>query len=256
MVGFYKTSFLGRMFSPKGSNSPSIPEGIRAYAIGDVHGRLDLLNRLLGAISKDSAGFCGDRILIFLGDYVDRGPDSRGVLDLLLQIKPRDTDLHFLKGNHESALLQFLKDPGFFRLWRRYGAMQCLQSYGVDVPLDEDDAAFEAARDALVAALPEEHVQFLENLEVSFELGDYFFVHAGIRPGIPLHRQSEEDLLWIREEFLTSAMNFGKVIVHGHTPTLEPTVRANRIGLDTGAYTTDRLTCVVLERAERKFLQT
>ena len=251
-----KRSLLSRLFAPRSSSGPALAKGIRAYAVGDIHGRLDLLERMLEMIVEDGESAAGRKLLIFLGDYVDRGPSSKGVLDRLLQPLAEGFETHFLKGNHEHSLLGFLSDPSLYQLWKRYGAMECLQSYGVHPPMHDDIDAFISARDDLADAMPPAHLEFLNGLEMSFEIGDYFFVHAGIRPGIPLHRQSPEDLMWIREDFLGSSINFGKVVVHGHTPAKTPTVRANRIGVDTGAYITGQLSCAVLENDSCRFLQT
>jgi serine/threonine protein phosphatase 1 len=251
-----KPSLLSRLFSPRSSSGPALAKGVRAYAVGDIHGRLDLLERMLEMIDEDGKSSPGRKLLVFLGDYVDRGPSSKGVLDRLLQPMPEGFEVHFLKGNHEHSLLEFLTDPSLYQMWKRYGAMECLQSYGVHPPVHDDIGAFEAARDELASAMPPAHLEFLNGLQMSFEIGDYFFVHAGVRPGIPLHRQSVEDLMWIREDFLGSDFNFGKVVVHGHTPSQVPTARANRIGVDTGAYITGHLSCAVLENGSCRFLQT
>lgn len=251
-----KRSLFARLFSPQRSSGPPLTEGIRLYAVGDIHGRLDLLERILELIAEDGENSADRKILVFLGDYVDRGPSSKGVLDRLLQPMPEGFEIHYLKGNHEHSLLGFLADPSLYQMWRRYGAMECLQSYGVHPPVHDDKDAFVYARDELASAMPPAHLQFLNGLEMSFEIGDYFFVHAGVRPGIPLHRQSPEDMMWIREDFLGSTMNFGKVVVHGHTPTATPSVRPNRIGVDTGAYVSGHLSCAVLENGTCRFLHT
>jgi serine/threonine protein phosphatase 1 len=251
-----KPGLFTRLFSPRRSSGPALADAIRTYAVGDIHGRLDLLESILKMIAKDGENAVDRKILVFLGDYIDRGPSSKGVLDRLLQPMPEGFEVHYLKGNHEHSLLGFLADPSLYRMWRRYGAMECLQSYGVHPPLRDDDDAFVSARDALANAIPAAHLHFLNGLEMTYEIGDYFFVHAGVRPGIPLHRQSPEDMMWIREEFLESSINFGKVVIHGHSPTTTPSVRSNRIGVDTGAYVTGRLSCAVLEGSTCRFLQT
>jgi len=251
-----KRSVFARLFSRWGSSGPFVPEGVRVYAVGDIHGRLDLVERILELIAEDCENSSGQKILVFLGDYIDRGPSSKGVLERLLQPMPEGFKVHYLKGNHEHTLLEFLDNPSLYRLWRRYGAMECLQSYGVLPPLHDEEDAFASARDELTNAMPQSHLQFLNGLDMNFEIGDYFFVHAGVRPGIPLHRQSPEDMMWIREDFLGSNTNFGKVVVHGHTPSTTPSIRANRIGVDTGAYVTGSLSCAVLEGPTCRFLQT
>jgi serine/threonine protein phosphatase 1 len=239
---------LGR---PGGS---SVPPGCRVYAVGDIHGRSDLLERLLRLIRQDSLGRKGKNILVFIGDYIDRGPDSKGVIELLLDL-PSRYDVHFLRGNHDQSLLDFLGEPSAFRTWREFGAVDTLLSYGVFPPLADTDVALKDARDRFMRAFPRAHRRFLENLSLWCEVGDYFFTHAGVRPGIPLTEQRQEDLLWIREEFLSSTHDFGKVIVHGHTPMASPVRKTNRIGIDTGAYLTSRLTAVALEGTACRFLQ-
>lgn len=235
-----------------------VPEGQRLYAIGDIHGRDDLLAELLGRIEEDArrAG-PAQNILIYLGDYIDRGLQSRQVLERIVAGPPDGFEAIHLKGNHEAAMLEFLRDPAFGRTWKYYGGLETLHSYGIrELTLSDNPEDFEQARKHFEGALPEAHRRFLETLPLSVAFGDYFFVHAGVRPGVPLERQSEDDLLWIRDEFLESTSSFGKVVVHGHTPREEVVFRTNRIGIDTGAYVTGVLTCVVLEGASRRLLQT
>jgi len=233
--------------------------GRLVYAVGDVHGRLDALAPLVQAIRTDAALTApGVRpLLVFLGDYVDRGPDSRGVIDFILGVQARDDiDVVVLKGNHEDALLRFLADPGYAPSWIANWGEATLFSYGVQPPdrsLDGTACGLTHARFA--EALPDAHRGFLADLALSVTVGDYLFVHAGVRPGVPLAEQDPNDLMWIRYEFLESEDDFGKVVVHGHTPTREPELRANRIGIDTGVYFTGVLTAVRLEGTERRFLQ-
>jgi len=233
------------------------PAGVRIYAIGDVHGRLDLLNLLHKEIVKDAASANRlQKFIVYLGDYVDRGLESKGVMDALLAGPPPGFEAVYLKGNHEQAMLEFLGDAAVGHSWRNFGGLETLFSYGIgDAARLSTDEDFERARLKLVEVLPPNHLEFLQTLEIAITLGDYCFVHAGVRPGVPLSRQSEEDLLWIREDFLDSRENFGKVIVHGHTPVPDPVVRPNRIGVDTGAYLTGTLTAVVLEGTTQRFLQ-
>jgi serine/threonine protein phosphatase 1 len=238
---------------------PSLPPGELVYAIGDIHGRADLLASLLAQIAADAAKSVGvrRRSLVFVGDYIDRGPDSRRVVELLLRALPRDFDVHFLKGNHEAIMLDFVEDPSRLGQWLANGAEATFRSYGVDVVgLVRGGAEPEIWRRAFLAAFPEEHRRFFESLELAVSLGDYLFVHAGIRPGVPLEAQNPQDLIWIRGEFLRSEADFGKVVVHGHTPTALPDMRANRIGIDTGAVFTNRLTALRLEGGSRRLLQT
>ena len=237
---------------------PKLPEGQLLYAVGDVHGRLDLLQRLLEMIRRDAEASRADRrTLVFLGDYVDRGPDSRGVVERLLGDLPQGFDVHFLKGNHEAILLDFLAEPWRLDHWLQNGGEETMRSYGVDTQrLAQLGSPPSAWRDAFSEALPEAHLRFFRNLQLSVSFGDYLFVHAGLRPGVPLEAQSEADLVWIRAPFLDHAEPFGKVVVHGHTPGEEPVTRSNRVGIDTGAVFTGRLTALRLEDGSRKFLQT
>jgi serine/threonine protein phosphatase 1 len=239
------------------SVTATIPAGEVVYAIGDIHGRLDLLHELLTLIEQDSAAVGKARkTLIFVGDYVDRGPDSRGVVELLSARLPDEFDAHFLKGNHEQFLLDFLDDPTWLDAWLRNGGEPTLLSYGVDVGgLERRRAEPRAWREAFQEAIPERHLHFLRNLELQYQIGDYVFVHAGVRPGVPLDEQRPTDLLWIRHEFLRSQEPFGKIVVHGHTPKREPVMRSNRIGIDTGAVFTGCLTALRLECGTRTFLQ-
>ncbi|NJM34439.1 MAG: serine/threonine protein phosphatase [Rhodomicrobium sp.] len=236
----------------------AVPDGIRVYAVGDIHGRLDLLDELLSMIAANERSWPAERaFLIFLGDYIDRGPDSAGVIDRLLSGLPDDLQPVFLRGNHEDMMQRCLGEPGLIGDWMTYGGMETLQSYGIDLKAlryGEIDAADLSKQ--LQEKIPLSHRAFLNSLQVTAELGDYFFVHAGVRPGIALDAQSLEDCLYIRGRFLDYPGDFGKIVVHGHTPADEPEVRSNRIGIDTGAFFTGRLTAVCLEGASRIFLGT
>jgi predicted MPP superfamily phosphohydrolase len=237
-------------------DAASIPAGHRLYVIGDVHGRSDLLDALANIIEKDAAASLGPETgCIFLGDYIDRGPHSKKVLD---RLAAQDWPLPFLalRGNHEEMLLRFLTDASYLSAWQRYGGLETLYSYGIDVQKVMKAQAFDSAQEALLAAMPQEVVDFVAATPNSYMLGDYFFCHAGIRPGIALAEQREEDLLWIREEFVDSTAEHEKVIVHGHTPAERPEVKLNRINVDTGAYITGTLTCLVLEADQQRFLMT
>jgi serine/threonine protein phosphatase 1 len=237
---------------------PSVPQGQLIYAIGDIHGRADLLTLLLDKIIADAAQSkdAKRRTIVFLGDYIDRGHDSRRVIDMLLGELPQGFDVHFLKGNHEAIMLDFLEDPSYLGQWLANGADATFGSYGMDVAeLIRKGATPEAWRRAFLASLPEAHRKFFETLELAVAFGDYLFVHAGVRPGVPLEAQDPHDLVWIRGPFLRSNKNFGKIVVHGHTPRAEPDIRPNRIGIDTGAVFTDRLTALKLEDGSRKLLQ-
>ena len=236
------------------TNRPRVPEHLRIYAIGDVHGRADLLDDILSRIDTHQATHPTVRALeIYLGDYIDRGPASRDVLDRLIA-RRQVREMVCLKGNHETFVAAFLNDPATLGEWRRYGGLETLMSYGLAPSIKMDLAHQARLAAAFGQALPESHSRFLDDLKSSFTCGDFFFAHAGVRPGIPLAKQREEDLLWIRQEFLRSEENFSKIVVHGHTPVREPDVRPNRINIDTGAYATGKLTCLVLEDAQLCFL--
>ena len=245
------------IWKPRQSSSvavPRTPEGLRLYVIGDIHGRLDLLNETFARIDSDRGTQPADKALhVFLGDYVDRGPRSREVLDALIARADRYPVI-YLKGNHESYFLNFLQDPSVFADWRHYGGLNTILSYGLTPPIAPDQRSNQELASNLNLALPEPHLQFLKKLELSFTCGDYFFVHAGVRPGIALSKQREEDLLWIRDEFLMHERPYEKIVVHGHTPVIEPDVQPNRINIDTGAYATGRLTCLVLDDDEKRFI--
>src|SRR5450759_4037534 len=227
----------------------------RLYVIGDIHGRLDLLDRLIDEIDRDAKEHRANCLTVTLGDYIDRGPDSRGVLDRLLS-NPFPGDYVALKGNHEALLQAFLENPATGAQWRHLGGLETLRSFGILVGPLMRGQNYDQAAEQLRAALSPEHRKFLASLKTSLTVGRYFLCHAGIRPGVSLERQSEEDLLWIRDEFLSSKMDFGKIVVHGHTPTDEPEVLPNRINIDTGAFATGRLTCLVIDQEQRRFLFT
>ena len=229
-------------------------ENCRTYVIGDIHGRADVLDKMVKEIERDLKEYpAADGVTVTLGDYVDRGPNSRGVLDRLA-CNPFPTRYIALKGNHEAMFEAFLHDPTVASQWRRFGGLETLHSYGVPVAAVMIGKGFEEASNALRQAVPQEHLRFLESLKLSLSVGDYFLCHAGVRPGVPLEDQSAEDLLWIREEFLNSKISFGKIVVHGHTPIASPEVLPTRINIDTGAFATGRLTCLVLDGASRRFL--
>jgi serine/threonine protein phosphatase 1 len=232
-------------------SAPDRSENTPLYVIGDIHGRLDLLDRLIGAIDRDVGGRGAESLTVTVGDYIDRGPDSRGVVRRLMR-NPFPGRYVALKGNHEAMMIRFLADPQVGSLWSLNGGLETLRSFGVPVSRDRPD--FVRAAEALRAALTADETRFLSSLRLSLSVGRYFICHAGVRPGVPLERQSEEDLLWIRDEFLNSNVDFGKIIVHGHTPVPEPEVKPNRINVDTGAFATGRLTCVVLEGGAPRFL--
>jgi serine/threonine protein phosphatase 1 len=242
-----------------GSEHPTLPQGQLLYAVGDIHGRLDLLASMLELIEADArdSGSAERRTLVFLGDYVDRGPDSQGVVERLLSDMPRGFDPVFLKGNHEAILLDFLQEAWRLDHWLLNGGGVTMQSYGVDTERLARLAAPPAAwQQAFAEALPEAHLRFYKALKLSVAFGDYLFVHAGVRPGIAIEAQSEADLVWIRGPFLNHTGRLGKIVVHGHTPGTAPVTRSNRIGIDTGAVFSGRLTALRLKDDSRGFLQT
>ncbi len=226
-----------------------LPPGLRVYAIGDVHGcadRLAALHRLVSADARARAP-AERTVLVHLGDYVDRGPDSAGVLDLLLGPPPvAGAEVVNLVGNHEIMMLDAAdprSQPGAWEFWLDNGGAETLQSYGGD---PEDPEPF--------ALVPEEHLAMLRDCPLHWSAGDYLFAHAGIRPEVPLDRQDPFDLIWIREPFLSFDGDLPMVVVHGHTPTATPAIRHNRLGIDTGACFGGALTCLVLEGPRMGFL--
>jgi len=233
-----------------------VPAGVRVYAIGDIHGRLDLLDALHKQIIADAATAEAQRnVIVYLGDYVDRGLDSKTVLERMVNDHPPGFEKVHLKGNHEAIMLDFLEDSSIGKKWLAIGGNATLLSYGVKQPSGRGTAEeFENVQEDLMSKLPPAHLAFLESLKLTHTIGDYQFVHAGVRPGRSLSRQVERDLIWIREPFLSSPTWHGKVIVHGHSTEWEPDVYDNRIGIDTAAYASGRLTSLVLWDEERGFL--
>ena len=237
-----------------------VPDGTAIYAVGDIHGRLDLLIALQARIAADAARRrASRRIVVYLGDYVDRGPDSRSVLErLTARPLPGFESVH-LRGNHEQLLLDFADGTGRGMAWFANGGGETLASYGIHAPVcglrpAPDEAA--RMRAELRAALPGAHDAFLRALPARHRIGDYVFVHAGIRPGVALEDQAEADMLWIRDPFLGANNDHGFVVVHGHTVSLAPQIRPNRIGIDTGAYATGVLTALAIEGDRVDILQT
>ncbi|MEJ0018882.1 MAG: metallophosphoesterase family protein [Acetobacteraceae bacterium] len=227
----------------------SLAPGHRVYAVGDVHGCLDRLDALHALIAEDLAARPTENaVLVHLGDYVDRGPDSAGVVARLAEgvALPSVTTVN-LMGNHEHMMLAAVAtgESEATELWLANGGADSLLSWGVPRSAQPKEWP---------AYLPKPHLLFLRDLAVSHEVGGYMFVHAGIRPGIPLDRQNRHDLMWIREPFLSSKEAYGAVVVHGHTPRHEPVVRPNRIGIDTGAVMGGVLTCLVLEEDRLGFI--
>ncbi len=236
----------------------AVPEGSAVYAVGDIHGRRDLLARVVAQIADHAAKLAVERkVLVCVGDYVDRGPDSKGVIDFLLDAVPPGFALKCLIGNHERMMIDFLAEPETVgQMWLRNGGLETLQSYGVAFDIAAPRmAAFQAARDALAAALPDRHKEFLGGLLLTHREGDYLFVHAGLKPGVALEEQREADMLWIRGPFLYTPADYGCLVVHGHTIAPEPEWEAWRIGIDTGAFYTGRLTALALVGERQEIIQ-
>ncbi len=241
-----------------GKRRPRTRDDHVIYAIGDIHGRVDLLDPLIMQIIKNAAHRrnAERQTIVFLGDYVDRGPASREVVNILLYGIPDTFETIFLRGNHEEMLLEFVENPDILEAWKGCGGGQTIESYGrirpdPNAPLTSNFDVWERFR----STLPHEHLAFFRGLELAATFGDYFFVHAGLKPGVSFAKQRPSDMLWIRDEFLNSSANFGKIVVHGHTPTNEIDVRRNRIGIDTGAFATNILTCLVLQGESQSYIQ-
>jgi serine/threonine protein phosphatase 1 len=237
----------------------SAPEGVRYYAIGDIHGRADLLRALHSRILADAQSIPagGHPVLIYLGDYVDRGLHSREVIDILIEEPLPGFNAIHLKGNHEDCMLRFLEDWQEGPHWFAIGGDATVLSYGVRPPPGLPAAQrFQQICRELNERLPPAHLAFLQDLQLTYEAGDYLYVHAGLRPGVPIEEQEPEDLMWIRDEFLHGPNSCGKLVVHGHSPARQPAVFDHRIGIDTGAFFTNVLTCLVVEGSERRFLNT
>ena len=238
-------------------NEPAGAKGYRAYVVGDVHGRLDLLEDLLAKIHSElQRRPVRKATLVFVGDLIDRGPASAQVIERLRTYRRPGVEPVFLLGNHEEVLLRILGgDATLITKWRWFGGAECLLSYGLDPEILAQVPEAEALQ-LVRRAIPREHVKFLEGFGDSCRFGDYLFVHAGIRPGIELERQSQDDLRWIREPFLRDERDHGFVVVHGHTISETPELLPNRIGIDTGAYRTGILTALVLEGTRRWLIDT
>ncbi|VAW17555.1 hypothetical protein MNBD_ALPHA09-514 [hydrothermal vent metagenome] len=246
---------------PDNTGEPArLPKGRRLYAIGDIHGTLGLLEDILARIEDDLTARPpkGSAGLVFLGDYIDRGPSSAAVMARLAKLDLGGVDLICLKGNHEEVLQRFLADPvAVWPMWSTCGGAETLRSYGIKPPARfTGQKTIRAASRKLAKAIPKAVTSWLKDLKLSHREGDYLFVHAGVRPDVALKKQNERDLLWIRDDFLTCDKSFGPTIVHGHTPRPEPVVNPNRIGIDTMAYSTGTLTCLVLQKDRRSIIQT
>jgi serine/threonine protein phosphatase 1 len=230
----------------------SAPADARIYAIGDIHGRADLLSEIMARIDDDIRRRpIAHTVEVYLGDYVDRGPHSSTVLDLLA-VRLVANRAVCLRGNHEAVMEGFLQDPGILEHWAPLGGMQTLASYGVELRDDAETAADLHRR--FLDAFPREHELVMRCLRNEFSCGDFLFVHAGIRPDVPIERQNVNDLIWIRDEFLDSTRRHERFVVHGHTPVPHPDIRHNRINIDTGAWRTGTLTCIAIEGSTILFL--
>lgn len=238
-------------------NPPALPPGLRLYAIGDIHGCLDQLKSLLGKIEEDAAGAAGTIRKVFLGDYIDRGLYSKQTIDYLLDWRTKEKEPPvFLLGNHEQVMRSLLRMPdiGLLQDWFAFGGRETLLSYGV--PSSVLSGNPEAIFPVMSEKTPQAHIDFFDQMGLSATFGDYFFCHAGVRPGIDLAQQHEHDLIWIRYEFLNHSSSFGKIVVHGHTICHDVEFMPNRIGIDTGAYATGRLTALGLEGTRQWLVQT
>jgi serine/threonine protein phosphatase 1 len=234
---------------------PPAPDGFTIYAVGDIHGRLDLLTKVHDRIDADKERSRPEHTLeIYLGDYIDRGPDPAGVVSCLIE-RARNTHAAFLRGNHEQHLLDFLNGEDCLEWWRQLGGTTTMLSYGVEGNLLSGSVLDEEVRKRFSALLPSEHRRFLEQTRLYMQIGQYVAVHAGVRPGVRLEDQRANDLLSIRGDFLRHAGEFGFVIVHGHTPVMEPDMRSNRINIDTGAFATNRLTCLRIGQDGARLLE-
>ncbi len=249
------------VFGGSGRPHARVPEGRRVYAIGDIHGCLGQLQDLHRSILEDAAPAPADmaKTVVYLGDYVDRGEHSREVIEMLLDGPLPGFEHVFLKGNHEETFLQFLDDDGIGPSWFAYGGDATVDSYGAfgvkaggeGEALDE---RFPRIQAALRSRMPARHLDFLAAAEPYKVIGGYLFVHAGVRPGVPLSQQETQDLYWIRDEFIHSREDHGFQVVHGHTIVGKPEIKRNRIAIDTGACMGGPLTCLVLEGVGRRFL--
>jgi serine/threonine protein phosphatase 1 len=233
--------------APQSSPRPKLPNGVRVYAMSDIHGCAHLLEQMFAVIDADMSNSRPYRAIeVFLGDYIDRGPDSRRTLDLLIQ-RSRHRNTVFLKGNHEAYFTSVLDDPSRLGEWLKVGGLQTMVSYGLSAAPDLGKEEQSDLVRVLRSSMPPQHIEFLRQLRPTFTCGDFFFVHAGVRPGIALSEQREQDLLWIRDEFLQSKKRFGKYVVHGHTPVRQAELLENRANIDTGAYATGNLTLLSIQ---------
>ena len=250
------TKINARLKASQESYTPGLSAGRRIYCIGDIHGRYDLLQQLHQAIIADVKAYQHAVSIVYIGDYIDRGPHSKQIIDYLLSDPLPNFESIFLLGNHEQVLLDFLHNPENAGTWFNFGGLSTLASYDVKFSGIPQPKQLHDLRLAFQEKIPASHLQFFQQLLPYYEKDGYYFVHAGIRPGIKLKHQRLEDMLWIRDKFLDNQRFHGKVIVHGHSVSDTPVIRPNRIGVDTGAYSSDILSCVVLEGEQQRFLST
>lgn len=235
--------------------TPTIPPGRRVYAVGDIHGRLDLFEALIAAIDQDDAtAQQAASTVILLGDLVDRGPDSAGVI-ARARAWQAERDVRIITGNHEEMFLESFTNADILHNFLRWGGRETLQSYGIETG-EAGDAALEDIQHLMAARVPAEDRAFIGSFEDYVVIGDYAFVHAGIAPGVPLEKQSTGDLRWIREQFLLYSRPHSHFVVHGHSIYERTASYANRIGIDTGAFQSGRLTALVLEGTGRRLIET
>jgi serine/threonine protein phosphatase 1 len=240
-------------------NSPEAGTTTAVYAVGDIHGRLDLLRTMDARIVSDIASNRQrSPVICYLGDYIDRGPHSAQVVDYLASSHSDGIRRIYLKGNHEQRMLEFFDDPaGKGPGWIGFGGREAFESYGISAPKNPDDPMFDwgALRDRLMAAVAPEHIEFLKGLRLAFSWNQYLFVHAGLNPERDIDQQEEHDLMWIRAPFLSSSRDWGFTVVHGHVIVPEPEFRSNRIGIDTGAYQSGCLSCLAVDQDSQRLLQ-
>ena len=250
MFEFFRQFFRSKPVGP----AAQLPTGQRAYVIGDVHGRLDLFEELIDAIERDDlAAPPAITTIILLGDLVDRGPDSAGVIDRARRWQAARS-VRILAGNHEEMFLESFSNLNMLRHFLKHGGRETVLSYGVD-QREYNNCSLEELQDIMHRYVPETDRTFLQSFEEYLTLGDYAFVHAGIHPEVPMEAQTRQDLLWIRDPFLGYAGQHSHIVVHGHTIVEKVEERANRIGIDTGAYRYGRLTALVLEGSKRRYIQ-
>lgn len=245
------------LFKEKPPVAPTLSNNLRLYCIGDIHGRDDLLLMIHSLILSEQQGYRGEIKIIYVGDYIDRGMRSKQVIDFLTDDYGLNSHSVFLRGNHEQALLDFLEDDTVGPAWFSFGGIATLASYGVAVTkIPTKRQEYIDIQSEIKDKLPDAHLSFLKETVFSYREGSYFFAHAGINPKRSIKRQKTDDLMWIRDAFISSDKNYENIVVHGHTITDKPEFRINRIGIDTGAFMSGVLTCLVLEGSKQRVLQT